>query len=132
MPPPAAGWPRRSAAAIAAALALAPAGCGGGGGGGDGTERTPPDRLAVTLSSEAGPSFRVALDCAVADRPACAEILDALREERDAGGCAPIADTGARIVVRGTIGGDEVGAAIDRRTDCEARLYDRVRAALSP
>ena len=34
--------------------------------------------------------------------------------------------------MRGLIGGQEVGAAIDRRTDCEARLYDRVSAALLP
>jgi len=130
MPPPAPRWLARCAAATAAALVLA--GCGGGGGDGGETEREPPDRLAVTLSSETGPSFRVSLDCGVADRPACAEILDALREERDAERCEPIAATGARIVVRGTIGGEQVGAAIDRRTDCEARLYDRVRAALAP
>ena len=65
----------------------------GGGRGPDG-RRPPPDRLAVTLSSEAGPSFRVALDCAVADRTACADILEALAEGRDAETCAPIAPRG--------------------------------------
>ena len=130
MAPPSARWPARAAAAAAAALVLA--GCGAGGGGGERTDRPPPDRLAVTLSSEAGPSFRVALDCAVADRTACADILEALAEGRDAETCAPIAPAGGRIVVRGTIGGEGVGAAIERRTDCEARLYDRVRAALAP
>jgi hypothetical protein len=130
MPPLSARWPTRAAAAAAAALALA--GCGGGGGGGERTDRPPPDRLTVTLSSETGPSFRVALDCAVADRPACADILEALAEGRDAEACAPIARIGGRIVVRGTIGGEGVGAAIERRTDCEARLYDRVREALAP
>jgi hypothetical protein len=34
--------------------------------------------------------------------------------------------------VRGLIGGQKVGAAIERRTDCEARLFDRVSAALGP
>jgi hypothetical protein len=130
MPPPSARWPARAAAAAAAALVLA--GCGAGGGGADRTEQQPPDRLTVTFSFESGPSFRVSLDCGIADRTACAEILQALAEERDPERCVPIEASGSRIVVRGTIGGEDVGAAIDRRTDCEARLYDRVRAALSP
>src|SRR5262245_4829269 len=131
MAPPAARWPGLTAAAAAAALVLSLAGCAGGGGA-DRTERAPPDRLTVTLASEAGPSFRVALDCAGADRPACAEILGALSEERDGERCAARPATGARIVVRGTIGGEAVGAVVERRTDCEARRYERVRAALSP
>jgi hypothetical protein len=130
MAPAAARWPARVAAAAAAAVLLG--GCGGGGGGAGRTDRPPPDRLTVTLTSDEGPSFRVALDCGVADRPACAEILQALADERDAQTCAPIAAMGGRILVRGTIGGEGVGAVIERRTDCEARLYDRVRAALTP
>jgi hypothetical protein len=133
MAPAAGRWPARAAAAAAAAVLLG--GCGGGGGGGGGgarTDRPPPDRLTVTLASDAGPSFRLALDCGVADRPACAEILRALAEERDAPTCAPIAPTRVGIQVRGTIGGERVAVAIERRTDCEARLYDRVRAALAP
>src|SRR5262245_3888882 len=130
MAPPAARWLARGAAAGAAALVLA--GCGGGGGGADRTEGTPPDRLTVTFSSETGPSFRVSLDCGIADMTACAEILEALAEERDAERCVPVRASGARIVILGTIGGEDVGAAIDRRTDCEARLYDRVREALAP
>ena len=74
----------------------------------------------------------MALDCDVADRSTCAEILDAVADERDAQTCAPIADAGQRILVRGSIGGADVAVTVERRTDCEARLYERVRAALSP
>jgi hypothetical protein len=130
MAPSAARWLARCAGAAAAAVVLAA--CGGGAGGGERTDHEPPDRLTVTLSSVTGPSFRVSLDCGVADLDACAEVIAALQEERDAERCVPIEDDGARIVVRGTIGGEDVGAAIDRRTDCEARRYDRVRAALQP
>ena len=131
MPPVSAS--RALAAAAAVAVALVAAGCGGGGSGGaDRTDPPPPDALAVTFEPEGGPSFRTALDCAVADRAACAEVVEALAEERDSAACAPISSTGERIIVRGTIGGRQVGAAIERRTDCEARLYDRVRAALAP
>jgi hypothetical protein len=123
----------RSLAALAAAAALALAGCAAGaGGGGDRTDPPPPDRLTVTLDPEEGSSFTVALDCAVADRKTCAAILQALAEGRDAERCAPVPPSGRRIRVRGTIGGEEVSAAIERRTDCEARLYDRVSAALAP
>ncbi len=119
--------------AIAAATALALAGCAGGSGGaGDRTDPPPPDRLAVTLEPEAGPTFRVALDCGVADLEACSQILEALGEAGDDETCLPLPDSGERIVVRGTIGGEEVGAALERRTDCEARVYDRVREALGP
>jgi hypothetical protein len=131
MPPAAARSRARVAFAAAAALALA--GCGAGdGGGGDRTDPPPPDRLAVTLDPAEGSSFRIALDCDVADRSTCAEILEAIAEERDAERCAPVTPSGRRIRVRGTIGGQEVSVAIERRTDCEARLYDRVSAALAP
>lgn len=113
------------------AAAVAAAGCGAGDGGGERSDPPPPDRLSVTFATAAG-DFRVSLDCGVADRSACAQILEALAEERDAETCEPIAATGERIVVRGLIGGQEVGAAIERRTDCEARLFDRVSAALGP
>jgi hypothetical protein len=115
-----------------AASALLLAGCGTGGGGDGRSDPPPPDRLTVALEPEGGASFRVALDCGVADLATCAEILEALAEERDADTCTPLPPTGRRILVRGTIDGREVGAAIERRTDCEARLYDRVRAALAP
>jgi hypothetical protein len=130
MPRPAASSPALAALGAAAALALA--GCAAGGGAGDRTDPPPPDRLEVTLDPQEGSSFTVALDCGVADRATCAEILEALAEERDAERCAPVPPSGRRIRVRGTIGGEEVSAAIERRTDCEARLYDRVSAALGP
>jgi hypothetical protein len=116
---------------VVASLVVLAAGCGGGGGG-ERTEPLPPDRLDITLTGAQGDAFRVALDCGVADRAACSEILEAIAEEQDAEACEPIADTGERIVVRGLIEGQEVGAALDRRTDCEARLFDRVNAALGP
>ena len=115
MPPAAAR--SRARVALAAAAAIALAGCGAGGsGGGDQTDPPPPDRLDVTLDPAEG----------------CAEILEAIAEERDAERCAPVTPSGRRIRVRGTIGGQEVSVAIERRTDCEARLYDRVSAALGP
>jgi hypothetical protein len=117
---------------VAVVAAIVAAGCGGGGGGADRSDPPPPDRLTVRFTSGAGEAFRVSLDCGVADRAACSEILEAIAEERDAETCEPIAPTGERIVVRGLIGGQEVGAAIARRTDCEARLFDRVSAALGP
>lgn len=124
-------WIGTSAALGLVLAALALAGCGPGANA-DRTTPVPPDRLDVTLTSEAGPSFSVALDCDVADRSTCAEILDAVADERDAQTCEPIADAGQRILVRGSIGGADVAVTIERRTDCEARLYERVREALSP
>lgn len=126
------GASRAGAAVALAAAALLAAACGGGGGDDQGTDATPRDALTLTLESEGGPAFRVALDCAVADLGACGEVLDAIAQERDAPECEPIPATGERIIVRGTIDGQEVAAALERRTDCEARLYDRVRAALAP
>jgi hypothetical protein len=123
---------RRAVVAALVAGGLLVAGCGTGGGDGGRTAPAPPDALTLTLEPEGGPAFRIALDCAVADRSACAKVLEAMAEERDSESCAPIASTGERIIVRGTIEGRQVGAAIERRTDCEARLYDRVRAALAP
>jgi hypothetical protein len=86
----------------------------------------------VTLEPAQGATFRIALDCGIADTETCSEVLDAIADERDDETCVPVAPLGGRIVVRGLIDGQEVGAAIDRRTDCEARLYDRVSAALLP
>ena len=120
---------RRIVLALLVAVSLL-AGCGGAGDGAGRTDPPPPDRLDVTLTAAEGDAFRVALDCGVADRAACSEILEAIAEEEDGETCEPIADTGERIVVRGLIEGQEVGAALDRRTDCEARLFDRVNAAL--
>jgi hypothetical protein len=123
---------RFAAAALVSAAALLVAGCGGGGRDGTGTAPEPPDRLTVTFAAADGGAFRVTLDCAVADRDACAEVLEAVGDARDAERCSPIDDRGRRITITGTIGGQRVLVRVERRTDCEARLYDRVSAALEP
>jgi hypothetical protein len=110
----------------AAALLGACAGCG------DSEPRSsvPPNRLEVSLSAgEVGPLL-LRLDCEIADNAACTEIVAALRERVDSEGCEPIEDSGSRIVVTGRIGGRPVDRVLPRRTDCEARIYDRVRRAL--
>jgi len=86
----------------------------------------------VSFAAGDAGAFRVSLDCDVADREACAEVLDALADARDGERCAPIEDGGRRISISGTIGGRRVVADVRRRTDCEARLYDRVSAAIGP
>ena len=71
------------------------AGCSGGGGD-SGTTRpaTPPDRLAVALRGGAYVAFRIDLDCAVADRDGCREIIDALRRSAEDETCVPAGDDG--------------------------------------
>jgi len=90
----------------------------------------PPNRLEVSLAAgEAGPLL-LRLDCEIADNTACTEIIAALREGVDSEGCQAIRDSGSRIEVTGRIGGQAVDRVLRRGTDCEARLYDRVRRAL--
>jgi hypothetical protein len=90
----------------------------------------PPNRLQVSLAAGDAGALRLRLDCEIADRDACAGIIAALREGIDSERCEPIPDSGSRIVVTGRIGGQAVDRVLRRRTDCEARLYDRVRRAL--
>jgi hypothetical protein len=90
----------------------------------------PPNRLQVSLAAGDAGALVLRLDCEIADRDACAGIIAALREAPDAERCEPIRDSGSRIAVTGRIGGEAVDRVLRRRTDCEARLYDRVRGAL--
>lgn len=116
--------------ALSAAAALA-AGCAGGGSSTAPTTPVPPDRLAITLSGGGGPAFRFDLECAVADREACADVLAAIAESERDDVCEPAPGGGDAVIdVTGTIGGDPVSALIDRRTDCEIRAYDAVVAGL--
>ncbi len=112
-----------------AAVALAAAGCAADGGDRP-TGPSPPDRLSVTLHGGGFGGFRVELECVVADRGPCAEILDALRALDEDERCSPLAGRDGRAELDGTIGGDEVRAVVARRTDCEERAYARVVAAL--
>jgi hypothetical protein len=110
----------------AAALLGACAGCGGS----EPPSSVPPNRLEVSLAAgEAGPLL-LRLDCEIADNAACRGIIDALRQHVDTEGCKPIQDSGSLIEVTGRIGGQAVDRVLRRRTDCEARIYDRVRRAL--
>jgi hypothetical protein len=110
----------------AAGLLGASAGCGSS----EPRSSVPPNRLEVSLAAgEAGPLL-TRLDCEIADNTACTGIIDALREGVSSEGCEPIRDSGSRIEVTGRIGGQAVERVLLRRTDCEARVYDRVRRAL--
>ena len=110
----------------AAALLGASAGCGGS----EPRSSMPPNRLLVSLAAgEVGPLL-MRLDCEIADNAACTGIIDALREGVSSERCQPIQDSGSRIEVTGMIGGQAVDRVLLRRTDCEARIYDRVRRAL--
>jgi hypothetical protein len=90
----------------------------------------PPNRLQVSLAAGEAGALLLRLDCEIADRDACVGIIAALREGADSERCEPIRDTGSRIVVTGRIAGEPVARVLRRRTDCEARVYDRVRRAL--
>jgi hypothetical protein len=90
----------------------------------------PPNRLTVSLAVGDAGSLVLRLDCEIADHDACAGIISALREETDSERCEPIHDSGSRIQVTGRIGGQAVDRVLRRRTDCEARVYDRVQRAL--
>ena len=112
-----------AAAAVAALLALA-WGCGGDGGASERTGPTPPDRLQVTLEGGTVGRFRVELDCAVADRDACAGLIAALAAADDPPTCSPADGGDRRLLVVGTIDGEPVRAVVGRRTDCEIAAYD--------
>jgi hypothetical protein len=90
----------------------------------------PPDRLQVSLAAGDAGALVLRLDCEIADRDACSGIIAALRQGADSERCRPIRDSGSRIRVTGRIGGVRVDRVLRRRTDCEARLYDRVQRAL--
>jgi hypothetical protein len=115
-------------AAWAGAAAALLSGCAGGGA--ETRSTVPPSRLDVALAAGDAGSLRLHLDCEVADRAACAGIVAALRDAADPERCEPIPDSGARIAVTGRIEGEAVDRVLRRRTDCEARVYDRVRRAL--
>lgn len=115
---------------MSAAVALA-TGCGGRGTPAE-TAAVPPDRLTLVRDQGRGGGFAVTLDCAVADRAACAEVLAALAEADTRERCVPVGGGDARIIVEGVIGGDPVRQIIGRRTDCEAEAFDRAVTALEP
>ena len=116
---------------VVLSVAVAAAGCGGPGRDSGTTGPLPPDRLGVTLRGGGSPAFRVDLECAVADREACAGIIAALVDAQDQPTCAPAPEGGTgALTVSGTIGGRRVGSRVARRTDCEVRTYDRIIAAL--
>jgi len=118
-----------SLAAAAAAVVLIAAACGGGGAA-ERTAATPPDRLAVTAEGGGSGPFRVDLDCAVADREACAGVIAAVAAADDPRTCSPADGGDRRLQVEGTIEGEPIRAVVERRTDCEIAAYDAaVRAA---
>ena len=117
-----------AAAAVVAAAALA-GGCGAGAPA-ERTGSTPPDRLQVTAEGGTAGRIRVDLDCAIADREACAGVITALAAADDPQACSPV-DGGDRVLrVQGTIDGQEVRAVIERRTDCEVAAYDAAARAV--
>ncbi len=103
------------------------AGCAGGGQE-SGTARStpPPDRLTVALRGGAYGAFRIGLDCAVVNRAACRDVVDALGRADEDEACSPADDDGRSITITGTIAGERVSAVLRRRTDCEIRAYDQV------
>jgi hypothetical protein len=112
---------------LSAGVAALASACGGGGGGPP--TGVPPDALAVVVQGSGYAGFRVDLRCAVADRDACAAVLDAATAE-DGPSCAPAPAVADRIVVTGTIEGEDVSAVLRRRTSCEIERYDDVLSAL--
>jgi hypothetical protein len=117
-----------SAAAAVAAAVLLVAGCAGGGTA-ERTGQTPPDRLSVTVDGGSAGPFRVDLDCAVADRDACAGVIAAVAGADDPGTCSPADGGDRRLQVAGTIEGEPVRAVVERRTDCEIAAYDAAARA---
>jgi hypothetical protein len=114
---------------VLSVAAIGLAGCGGGEGRAE-TGQTPPDHLSVEIRGGGFGAFRIPLDCAIADRDACAAVVSTIgAADRDAV-CTPTTDNGARITVTGTIGGARVGAVLRRRTNCETRAYDQVAGVL--
>ncbi len=108
---------------------LAATGCGGGGGTAS-TAPNRPDVLTVRIEGSGYPVFRLELSCAIADREACVAVVDALDDAAAAAECTPLDDDPSRILVSGRIDDEPVSSVLRRRTDCEARAYDRVIDAL--
>lgn len=132
---PRGSWSRWCSSVAAGALlsvaALLATGCATGGSGGDAPRTAaPPDRLTVALEGGGYGAFRIDLECAIADRDVCRDVLDALAREDAPETCTPTRDDGRRIVVTGTIAGDRVSAILRRRTDCETVVYDAVYRAV--
>jgi len=118
--------------AVLSIAALAVAGCGGAGdGGSSGTGPTPPDRLSVAIQGGGLGTFTIPLDCAIADRDACAGITNALGDAEDDPTCRAIPDDGARITITGTLDGKKIESIVRRRTNCETRVYDEVVKSLA-
>lgn len=85
----------------------------------------------MTLGGGAAPVLRFDLECAVADRAACTDVLGALAEADADDTCEAAPDGGDAVIrVTGTISGERVSAEIDRRTDCQIRAYDAIIAGL--
>jgi hypothetical protein len=117
-----------SAAAAAAVLLAVAVGCGREAAP-ERTGPTPPDRLSVTAEGGTAGRFRIDLDCAVADREACAGVVAAIVAADDPQTCSP-ADGGDRVLrVAGTLDGEEVRVVLRRRTDCEIAAYDAAARA---
>lgn len=114
--------------AVAVSVA-AGAGCGGGSPSGS-TVPTPPDRLAVSVGGGGLGSFRVDLECAIADRGVCADVIAAVAAADDPERCTPLDGGNGSLTVEGSIDGAEVRTLLRRRTDCEVRAYDRVARAI--
>ncbi|HET6689252.1 MAG TPA: hypothetical protein VFG74_00160 [Miltoncostaeaceae bacterium] len=117
-----------SAAAVVVAAVLLAAACTGGGAA-ERTGATPPDRLSVTVEGGSARPFRVDLDCAVADRDACAGVIAAAAAADDPGTCSPADGGDRRLRVEGTIDGEPIRAVLERRTDCEIAAYDAAARA---
>ena len=113
--------------AVAVGIAAA-SGCGGGGPQAS-TGPRPPDRLEVTVEGVGAGSFRVDLDCAIADRVVCDKVIAAAASADDPERCVPRDGGPGSVTVEGTIDGAEVRAVLRRRTDCEVRAYDLVTRA---
>ena len=128
------GWSSSAPALLRTAVATvvavgALAGCGGGGG----AERTgpvPPDRLVVTAEGGGIGHFRIDLDCAIADRDACAGVLAAIASADDPERCEARDGGDRSLAIEGMIGGEEVRALLRRRTDCEVDAYDAAARAV--
>lgn len=74
--------------------------------------------------------FRVALECAVADRAVCADVIAGAASVDDPERCVPVDGGDGSLTIEGTIDGTEIRAVLRRRTDCEMRAHDRVARAI--
>ncbi len=117
-----------SAAATVAAVVLLAAACAGGGTA-ERTGATPPDRLSVTAEGGSAGPYSVVLDCAVADREACADVIAAVAAADDPRTCSPADGGDRRLQVEGTLEGEPIRVVVERRTDCEIAAYDAAARA---